>query len=104
LLSIYSSSYPATGSLLFLLRLLLLLIIMIIMTIIIPSYLTEEVPYLDKENSIVQRNVAVLRYHVIETTSSLEVGPHHIPVKCFPVYHGGEYVSLGFNFGELADE
>jgi phosphoribosyl 1,2-cyclic phosphodiesterase len=61
------------------------------------GYLTGEHQWLDKERKILQRRVACLDFNVIESTSTLDI--HGLSVRCFPVYHGGTYISLGFSFG-----
>ncbi len=62
------------------------------------GYLTNEPQFLDKENKILQRRVAFLDFKVVDSNESLDI--HGLPVRCFPVYHGGTYVSLGFSFGK----
>jgi phosphoribosyl 1,2-cyclic phosphodiesterase len=62
-------------------------------------YLTSSAPppYLDEAQCILERRVALLATQEVDEWASLEV--HGLPVQCFPVFHGGQYVSLGFSFG-----
>jgi len=61
------------------------------------SYLTVEPMYLDKAAGILERRVAHLDFKVIPPRSHLNIAG--LPIETFPVFHGGEYVSLGFSFG-----
>ncbi|RYH30947.1 MBL fold metallo-hydrolase [archaeon] len=60
-------------------------------------YLTGTPQYLDEASSVIERRVALLSYHEIDENATLDL--HGLSVRCFPVWHGGQYVSLGFNFG-----
>lgn len=65
-------------------------------------YLTNGTPpYLDETNNILERRIALLNFTVIEEWQKLTV--HDLPIQCFPVFHGGKYVSLGFAFGSLQE-
>lgn len=61
-------------------------------------YLTQAPPYLDAENFVLERRVALLKFNVIDPNEKFVV--HGLPVRSFPVLHGGMYVSLGFAFGK----
>ena len=64
-------------------------------------------PYLAKpadyvEPGLLRRRVASFKWEQIpHDNASLDL--NGLPVRCFPVYHGGQYVSLGFTFGRTAD-
>lgn len=60
-------------------------------------YLTGPPQFLNESLNVIERRVALLKFNVIDENAAVQV--HGIQVKCFPVYHGGTYVSLGFNFG-----
>lgn len=60
-------------------------------------YLTGTPQYLDEASNVIERRVALLSYHEIDENATLDL--HGLQVRCFPVWHGGQYVSLGFNFG-----
>lgn len=60
-------------------------------------YLTSPPRYLDKETKVIERRVACIELNPIRERSTLNV--HGMPVECFPTYHGGTYVSLGFSIG-----
>lgn len=62
------------------------------------SYLTNEPRYLNEELNVLERRVAYLKFHVIKDTEEVSVAG--MQVKCFPVWHGGTYVSLGFSIGK----
>lgn len=62
------------------------------------SYLTNEPRYLNKELNVLERRVAYLKFNIIKDTEEVLVAG--MRVKCFPVWHGGTYVSLGFSFGK----
>ncbi|TFJ83119.1 hypothetical protein NSK_005588 [Nannochloropsis salina CCMP1776] len=65
------------------------------------GYLVGATPWADKARRILQRNVPVLAWHPLATDdASFELTRSRVPVRAFPVYHGGEYVSLGFAFGQ----
>lgn len=61
------------------------------------EYLTITPKYLDEANFVLERRVALLDFNVIDPNSTFYC--HGLRVRSFPVYHGGEYVSLGFSFG-----
>jgi phosphoribosyl 1,2-cyclic phosphodiesterase len=64
-------------------------------------YLTSTTPpYLDETTNILERRIALLKFQVISDWEKLTL--HHLPIQCFPVYHGGKYVSLGFAIGDLS--
>jgi phosphoribosyl 1,2-cyclic phosphodiesterase len=62
------------------------------------GYLTNAPEYLDEENFILERRIALLNFKVIEPRSDFLC--HGLQVRSFPVYHGGTYISLGFSFGK----
>lgn len=61
------------------------------------SYLTQPPDYLDKTTLVLSRRVALLDFTVLQQDDSFNVCG--LPMRCFPVYHGGKYVSLGFSIG-----
>jgi hypothetical protein len=61
------------------------------------GYLTMKPEFLDEANLILKRRVALLDFQVIENTAELNL--YGLPVRSFPVYHGGDYISLGFSIG-----
>lgn len=61
------------------------------------GYLTMKPEFLDEANLVLKRRVALLDFQVIENTAELNI--YGLPVRSFPVYHGGDYVSLGFSIG-----
>jgi len=61
------------------------------------GYLTMKPEFLDEPNLILKRRVALLDFKMIENTAELNL--HGLPVRSFPVYHGGDYISLGFSIG-----
>lgn len=63
------------------------------------GYLTMKPEFLDEANLVLKRRVALLDFQVIENTAELNL--YGLPVRSFPVYHGGDYVSLGFSIGTL---
>lgn len=62
------------------------------------GYLTTKPEYLDESRSIIPRRVALLDFEIIENESDLNL--YGLPVHSFPVYHGGDYISLGFAIGK----
>lgn len=62
------------------------------------GYLTNAPEYLDEENFILERRIALLDFKIIEPRSDFEC--YGLKIRSFPVYHGGTYISLGFSFGE----
>lgn len=61
------------------------------------SYLTTPPAYIDKAAGVLERRVAHLSFEVVAPRSQLSVAG--LPIDVFPVFHGGEYISLGFSFG-----
>jgi phosphoribosyl 1,2-cyclic phosphodiesterase len=61
------------------------------------GYLTRAPEFLDEAAQILRRRIAYLSFHTIEPDCSFSI--HDFLIKAFPVWHGGEYVSLGFSFG-----
>lgn len=62
------------------------------------SYLVSSRPkFLDFEQTVLERRVALLNFNVISPDDNFEV--QGLKIKSFPVLHGGDYVSLGFNIG-----
>jgi len=64
-------------------------------------------PYLAKPADFVapgllRRRVAAFSWEQIPHDNAL-LDFEGLPVRCFPVYHGGEYISLGFTFGVRED-
>ena len=54
---------------------------------------------------MLKRKVSAIQWSVIEDDTPVIEQLPHLPVRSFPVYHGGSYISLGFAFGggEIAD-
>jgi phosphoribosyl 1,2-cyclic phosphodiesterase len=65
------------------------------------NYLTTPPVYLDEKNSVIERRVALLDFNVVDSNAEFTVAG--LPVRAFPVYHGGKYVSLGFSFGKAGE-
>jgi len=63
------------------------------------DYLCHPPPYLDKVKGILERPVSYLNFNVVDVNAQMVVDD--VPVKCFPVLHGGTYISLGFAIGEF---
>ena len=64
-------------------------------------YLAKPADYVDAEKTLLRRRVASFRWEQLpHDNASLDLGG--LPVRCFPVYHGGEYISLGFVVGRAA--
>jgi len=61
-------------------------------------YLCNEPCYLVKEDNILSRRIALLKFTVIEDTEKVCI--EGLNIQCFPVWHGGKYVSLGFSIGK----
>ncbi len=62
-------------------------------------YLASSKPsYLDEENCILDRRIALLDFRVIDEWAKIE--NDGLTIQCFPVYLGGKYVSLGFSIGK----
>ena len=64
-------------------------------------YLTGPPAFLDDEKMILSRRVAFLKFNVIDPNELINISGMHI--RCFPVWHGGTYVSLGFSIGKAGD-
>lgn len=62
------------------------------------SYLTGAPQYVDEERTLLKMRVAAVDFRIIEKHSHHDVWG--LKVRSFPVFHGGEYVSLGFSIGE----
>jgi phosphoribosyl 1,2-cyclic phosphodiesterase len=62
------------------------------------SYLTAPPEYLDESALILSRRIALLKFNVIDPDA--EFCASGLPVRSFPVFHGGEYISLGFSIGK----
>lgn len=65
------------------------------------SYLTLPPVYLDAADNVLERRVALLDFRVIDSNAEFCVGG--LPVRSFPVYHGGRYISLGFSVGKAGE-
>jgi hypothetical protein len=63
------------------------------------SYLTDLPLYLDKNIFLLQRRIALLEFNIIKNKDNFKI--FGLDVTSFPVYHGGEYVSLGFSIGKF---
>ena len=63
-----------------------------------PEYYTN-VP---EGTDILKRRVALLNFNVIDCNESIQF--QNLKVQCFPVYHGGTYISLGFAIGQPSSE
>lgn len=64
-------------------------------------YLTNPPTYLDEATNIIERRVALLKFHIVDDNETVSL--HGMRVRCFPVWHGGTYVSLGFSFGAAGE-
>jgi phosphoribosyl 1,2-cyclic phosphodiesterase len=62
------------------------------------NYLTTPPVFLDEANNVIERRVSLLEFNVVESSSQFSVSG--LPIRAFPVYHGGNYVSLGFSVGK----
>lgn len=62
------------------------------------GYLVNAPEYLDEAANVIRRRIACLDFNVISESTVMEVSG--LPVRIFPVWHGGQYVSLGFCFGK----
>lgn len=51
------------------------------------DYLTEPPKYLDKDNHVIERRVALLDFQVIDVNESFRL--FGLPIRSFPVWHGG---------------
>ena len=60
-------------------------------------YLFNSPQYLDEENLIIARRIALVEAIDIDDNETLNIDG--LPIRTFPVYHGGEYISLGFDIG-----
>ena len=56
------------------------------------DYLTCEPTFLNRDQNVLERRVALLDFIVIHPISQLDV--FGLKIKTFPVFHGGTYVSL----------
>lgn len=65
------------------------------------NYLTEKPIFLDEAAGVLDRRIAFLDFRVIDSNSMFNVAG--LPVRSFPVYHGGTYVSLGFSIGKESE-
>jgi len=64
------------------------------------AYLVSAVGWIDQARRILLRNVPVLAWHPLSSDDAdLHITASQVPVRAFPVHHGGDYVSLGFTFG-----
>ncbi|KAM3571760.1 hypothetical protein VYU27_006202 [Nannochloropsis oceanica] len=64
------------------------------------AYLVSATPWIDESRRLLLRNVPVLAWHPLSSDDAeLHVTASQVPVRTFPVLHGGDYVSLGFTFG-----
>jgi phosphoribosyl 1,2-cyclic phosphodiesterase len=61
------------------------------------AYLTGKPKYLNEEQCIVERRVAVLDFKVMDYNAEYSI--KGLRVRQFPVFHGGDYIALGYNFG-----
>ena len=64
------------------------------------SYLTQPPDYLDETTLVLSRRVALLKFILLKQDDTFNVCG--LPMRSFPVYHGGKYVSLGFSIGTHA--
>lgn len=62
-------------------------------------YLTNPPKFLDEATNVLERRVACIRLCPVPDTCTLDIDT--LPVHCFPTYHGGTYVSLGFHIGTI---
>lgn len=65
------------------------------------GYLTSTPEYLDELKGVLARRVALLQFTVIEQNSNINI--YGLQVRSFSVWHGGEYVSLGFSIGDAGE-
>lgn len=64
------------------------------------AYLVSATKWVDEARRLLLRNVPVLAWHPLSSDDAeLHVTTSQVPVRAFPVHHGGDYVSLGFTFG-----
>ena len=61
------------------------------------GYLTGAPEFLDEALGVLARRVALIQFTVIEQNANINI--FGLSVRTFPVYHGGTYVSLGFDIG-----
>jgi phosphoribosyl 1,2-cyclic phosphodiesterase len=64
-------------------------------------YFTDSPKFLDEAKTVLERRVAAVELCPIPERQSLVLNSLHI--ECFPAYHGGTYVSLGFGIGRPGD-
>ena len=65
------------------------------------AYLTQSPDFLDKESCLLSRRIALLKFIIIEQDDDFNICG--LPIRSFPVYHGGSYVSLGFSIGKAGE-
>lgn len=65
------------------------------------GYLTEPPVFLDEKNKVLERRIALLDFQVIDSNANFNVAG--LPIRSFPVYHGGTYISLGFSIGKAGE-
>ena len=63
------------------------------------DYLLKKPDYFPNTD-ILQRRIALLNFNVVDIWESINICG--LSIQCFPVYHGGNYISLGFNIGKIA--
>jgi len=63
-------------------------------------YLAKPVEWAEGHAGVMKRKVAALNWTIIEDDTPRIPQLPHLPVRSFPVYHGGDYISLAFAFGE----
>ena len=62
-------------------------------------YLVPKVREATQKKEGIERRVASLDWQLIDNTTSFEI-PGGLKVTPLPLFHGGDYISLGFAFGE----
>lgn len=60
------------------------------------GYLNQSADYFEGTD-ILRRHTTLIDFVVIEPNANISISG--LSVQCFPVYHGGSYISLGYNFG-----
>lgn len=61
------------------------------------GYLFQRAEYWP-DTQLLKRRIALLDFCVVDVNAQLDICG--LPVRCFPVWHGGEYVCLAFNIGQ----
>jgi phosphoribosyl 1,2-cyclic phosphodiesterase len=61
------------------------------------SYLFQSAEYWP-DTQLLKRRIALIDFCVVEPTAQLNI--FGLPIRCFPVLHGGDYVCLAFNIGK----